>query len=147
MNTSINERIKMIADTYCNGNVSELARLVGVNQPVLRDVIGTKQVKPGFDALNRIVENSTLKINADWLLTGRGEMLIDSEKKQAHRPEAKHSASNEYIFKRFEELIRENESLKNEIQDLKNAQSANAGTRTYIIDKKIGMVAESGEEK
>lgn len=76
MDTTINQRVKQIADELCNGNISELARTVGVNQPVLRDIVGARKVQPSFDTLNRIVDNSTLSINADWLLTGKGDMQL-----------------------------------------------------------------------
>jgi transcriptional regulator with XRE-family HTH domain len=72
METSINERIKFVLDTLCGGSISELSRIIGVNQPALRDIVGSKQSKPGYEILNKIVDNSTLNIDADWLLTGRG---------------------------------------------------------------------------
>lgn len=74
MNTTINQRVKEIADKLCNGNVSELARTVGVNQPALRDIVGTRQVEPRFETLSKIVDCSTLNISGDWLLTGKGNM-------------------------------------------------------------------------
>ena len=74
MKTTINQRVKEIADKLCDGNVSELARVVGVTQPALRDIVGTKQAKPRFEIINQIVECSTLHINADWLITGKGPM-------------------------------------------------------------------------
>src|SRR5690554_6255433 len=74
MDTTINQRVKEIADKLCNGNVSELARVVGVNQPALRDIVGAKQAKPRFEILSKIADCSTLQINAEWLLTGKGEM-------------------------------------------------------------------------
>ena len=74
MDTTINERVKEIADKLCDGNISEMARIVGVRQPSLRDVVTGKLVKPGFDMLHNIVDNSTLNISSEWLLRGEGEM-------------------------------------------------------------------------
>lgn len=74
MDTTINQRIKEIADKLCDGNVSELARTVGVNQPALRDVVGSRQVEPRFETLSRIADCATLNIDSEWLLTGKGEM-------------------------------------------------------------------------
>ena len=65
MNTTINQRVKEIADKLCNGNVSEMARVTGVNQPALRDIVGTKKRKPGFDVLSQIASCATLQINGD----------------------------------------------------------------------------------
>ena len=77
MDTTINQRVKEIADKLCGGNVSKLARMSGVNQPALRDVVSTRQVEPRFDTLSKIVDSDTLHINAEWLLTGKGEMQTD----------------------------------------------------------------------
>lgn len=74
MDTTINQRVKEIADKLCDGNISEMARIVGVRQPSLRDVVTGKMVKPGYDMLHKIVDNSTLNINSEWLLKGKGAM-------------------------------------------------------------------------
>lgn len=74
MDTTINQRVKEIADKLCGGNISELARVTGVNQPALRDIVGAKQRKPGFEVLNQIVGCATLQISGDWLLNGIGPM-------------------------------------------------------------------------
>ena len=74
MDSTINQRIKEIANKLCDGNVSELARLAGVNQPALRDIVGTQQCKPSFDTINKLVDNPTLNINPGWLITGKGAM-------------------------------------------------------------------------
>ena len=74
MESTINQRVQEIADKLCGGNISELARVAGASQPALRDIVGKKKAKPRFELLNTIVESSTLQINAEWLLTGKGEM-------------------------------------------------------------------------
>ena len=74
METTINQRVQEIADKLCEGNISELARISGASQPALRDIVGKKQAKPRFELLNTIAEAPALNINAEWLLTGRGEM-------------------------------------------------------------------------
>ena len=74
MDSTINQRVQEIADKLCGGNISELARVSGASQPALRDIVGKKQAKPRFELLNTIVESSALQINAEWLLTGIGEM-------------------------------------------------------------------------
>lgn len=74
MESTINQRVQEIADKLCGGNISEMARVAGASQPALRDIVGKKQAKPRFELLNTIVESSALQINAEWLLTGKGEM-------------------------------------------------------------------------
>lgn len=74
MDSTINERVKQIADKLCDGNISEMARIIGVRQPSLRDVVTGKLVKPGFDMIRSIIDSSTLNISAEWLVRGEGEM-------------------------------------------------------------------------
>ena len=74
MHTTINQRVKEIADKLCGGNISEMARITGVNQPTLRDIVGVKQRKPSFDTLHKIAVCTTLNINCEWLINGKGNM-------------------------------------------------------------------------
>ena len=85
MKSTINQRIREIADKLCDGNMSKVARIVGVNQPALRNIVGTKQSKPRSEILSKIVDNNTLRINPGWLLTGKGAMQI-SEKDALQNP-------------------------------------------------------------
>lgn len=78
MKTTINQRIKKIADRLCEGNISELARILDIKQPSLRDVVGVKEVKPRSDMLTKIASSTELQINPDWLLTGKGSMQRDN---------------------------------------------------------------------
>ncbi|MDR1883021.1 MAG: S24 family peptidase [Prevotella sp.] len=52
-----------------------MARGMGINQSSLRDVVGVKKSAPSFDMIQKIVDNPTFQINADWLITGDGAML------------------------------------------------------------------------
>ena len=61
MKTTINQRIKKIADRLCEGNISELARILDVKQPSLRDVVGIKEVKPRSDMLTKIANSTELQ--------------------------------------------------------------------------------------
>ena len=79
MEQSVNERIKELCDKYFNGNVSEMARSVGVNQPTLRDIIGAKQSKPSYETLKAIVASPTIREDAAWLLIGDSAPTIASE--------------------------------------------------------------------
>lgn len=71
---SINERIRKISDFFFSGNTSAMARETSIKQATLRDIISEK-VKPSYDTINAIIENSTLNINSEWLITGKGSML------------------------------------------------------------------------
>lgn len=73
--TNINERIKAVSEHFFNGNTSAMARAVFVKQATLRDIISEK-VKPSYDTIRQIVECPTLPINSDWLITGKGDMMV-----------------------------------------------------------------------
>lgn len=78
MKTKISERLQRIQDFYGIKNMSEFARKAGLlNQTASNYLKGTQ--KPDIEKLSQI-KQSFDEINADWLLTGRGEMLKDSIK-------------------------------------------------------------------
>lgn len=72
---TIHERIKLLIDKYGNGKNTVFASLIDNNEANVRGYV--KGVMPKYDALEKIVTN--LDINANWLLTGRGEMCRAEE--------------------------------------------------------------------
>lgn len=70
----INKRMTELINAVSNGNKRAFSQLVGVSPTVIENIVGTRQGKPGYELLEKIlfaIEN----INIDWLLTGRGSML------------------------------------------------------------------------
>lgn len=78
MNT-VNERLIFLLDELFKGNVSEFARVTGVPQPTLNNIVGNRMSKPSADNLERII-NSIESLDANWLITGKGEMLKQDTK-------------------------------------------------------------------
>lgn len=70
----INFRIREILERFFNGNVSEMARRTQIPQTTLNNIVANKFNKPSADSLEKLLL-SIEKINAEWLLTGKGEML------------------------------------------------------------------------
>lgn len=71
---NVNDRIKKIVTDCFGGNKSAFAKQIGIPQTTISNYIGKKrESKPSVEILEKIV--ITLGINADWLLTGRGEMI------------------------------------------------------------------------
>ncbi|MDH6358244.1 S24 family peptidase [Parabacteroides sp. PF5-9] len=87
METTINERIKLISEKHFNGNLSAMSRAVSVRQPTLRDIVGERQSSPGYDTIRSIVDSSSLGINADWLITGEGEMYKSGNIQLINQPQ------------------------------------------------------------
>ncbi|ATA89226.1 hypothetical protein CGC58_05510 [Capnocytophaga stomatis] len=69
--SSINFRINELVSHFSNGNNSDFAKKVGVNEANVRNYISGTEPKFGF--LEKIT--NAFEINYEWLLTGKGEML------------------------------------------------------------------------
>ena len=70
----INERIKKLIEHF-NLNPNSLAARIGTSNRVVRNIVGGRRNKPGFDTLKKIMQTFD-GINAHWLLTGEGEMFV-----------------------------------------------------------------------
>lgn len=78
MYTSVNDRIREIANKLYNGNITAIAKGTFISRTTINSIIGEKEVSPGYEIIRRIAEMSSHKINLDWLITGEGEMLKSS---------------------------------------------------------------------
>ena len=143
MSLDLIDRIKQISEVK-EASPRQFAKRIDFKYSTLNNYLIKRRLAVDHMLLMKIL-SSYSDIDARWLITGSGNMLIEDEK--AAPAEQQNIESSEYMLKRFEELIRENESLKNEIQDLKNEKGANVGTRTYTIDKTIRTVAEPENKK
>lgn len=72
---TINERFETIIKVLFNGNKRAFALHIGVSPTVVENVVGTRRGKPSFDFLEKVCANAN--ISAEWLLMGKGEMLMD----------------------------------------------------------------------
>lgn len=66
--STINFRIKELVDHFSNGNNSDFANKLGVNEANIRNYIAGTE--PKFNVLEKIV--TTFEVNYEWLLTGKG---------------------------------------------------------------------------
>lgn len=71
----INTRIQVICDKFFDGNLTQMAKTSFVSRTTLLSIIGDQHSAPGYETLRRIIDMPSPKINIDWLLTGRGDML------------------------------------------------------------------------
>lgn len=97
----------------------------------------------GGDKLEKILSVYP-DINAEWLLTGAGEMLKSTTKMNISH------IDNEWILKRFEEIVAENALLKRENDELKLSRGNVINTPAYpVTSEKIGthMAADPGTSK
>ena len=69
---SIGQRINKLVKHFSNGNNSDFAAKIGVNEANIRNYINDR-VEPKFNIIEKIANN--FEIDFVWLLTGEGEML------------------------------------------------------------------------
>lgn len=87
---SINSRFELLIKVLFNGKQSAFACAIGVTPSVINNIVGKRQGKPSFELMEKI---STIEeVNIDWLISGRGEMLMS---KAATLTEAGHMLNSE----------------------------------------------------
>ncbi len=76
---TINERIKYIIDQYYNGTVSNFAKEVGVTQSTMSQIVSRNKNNPTAATVEKILNASAVNISPNWLVTGRGSILLNQE--------------------------------------------------------------------
>lgn len=71
--STIQERIKLIAEKFYNGNITAMSKATFISRTTINSIIGEKEVSPGYEVIRKLAELSSLNLN--WLITGEGEML------------------------------------------------------------------------
>ncbi len=79
MNTydTVNQRVTLIINDYLKLKDDEAARLLNVSRQTITNIANSRS-KPSYDVLNALILASP-KLNARWLLTGDGEMLLGEQ--------------------------------------------------------------------
>jgi phage repressor protein C with HTH and peptisase S24 domain len=72
--STINQRIKILVDHFSQGNKSAFARLAGISNQSLSEIIGQRGNAPSFSALQKMAQ-SFPDVREGWLLLGEGPML------------------------------------------------------------------------
>lgn len=73
----VNKRIEQIILHY-NLNKNSFSGKLGLkNNTTIGQIVSGRKSKPSFDVLNKIVETFP-EIDSNWLLTGKGEMFLES---------------------------------------------------------------------
>lgn len=85
METTVNERIAQIISQFGYKSKRSFAEKIGVAQTSLNDIL--RGAEPKYSTLYKILEAEPL-ISAEWLLRGKGEMLIASSPNEKKEEEA-----------------------------------------------------------
>lgn len=92
METTINQRIKMIVDASGKA-VNSYAAMIGVSQPTLKACVDGDNA-PRFDTLQKILIANPM-ISAEWLMRGEGNMLKSDETERTTSASKKYDAEVE----------------------------------------------------
>jgi hypothetical protein len=74
MESTIHQRIQMLIDHFSTGNAAAFGRGCDMLPSVLASIVGGRQSKPSFEALEKILAGY-IAVSAEWLVMGRGPML------------------------------------------------------------------------
>ena len=118
------ERIKKIIE-YEQISVRAFELKIGASNGLIRKAIANNTDIQG-KWLSIIADNYP-HISTEWLLTGKGEMIKNSQIQI--KP-----VDNEWLLHRFEEVIAENALLKKENEELKLSRGASINTPAYNVD-------------
>mgnify|MGYP006286724323 CR=1 FL=1 len=108
---SINERIELVIKEL-NYNKNSFAKAIGLTaNTIIENIVGKRQSKPSFEVLHKIL-TAFPYIDANWLMTGEGTMLKETDEKVLER----RLGNIDAVLRGHEERIHE---LENRINDLK----------------------------
>ena len=83
MSKDIQGRIQQAIDEICGGNKSEFCRKIGRKADAIKDIIGSKGSKPGYELIYDIL-SADLGINPNWLIKGEGRTLDETPAMEPH---------------------------------------------------------------
>lgn len=95
-NTEISERIKLVIDFLCVTPNEFAKKLNYERSQTIYDILNCKSA-PSFDFFNRLFNSEYSEIiSSDWLITGKGEMKKEVEKKDGIRIEQSFSLRTDH---------------------------------------------------
>jgi transcriptional regulator with XRE-family HTH domain len=135
----INERINRVILELFEGNSSRFAKKIGVKPGQIANYTGSRKSIPRADLIERIVITIDV-INPDWLITGRGEMLLETSY------EDKKNDLTKYLEKTIKEKNSRIEELSKTVgEQINEIKTLHAKLADAIKDYPSSFVAE-GEE-
>jgi hypothetical protein len=82
--STVAERIKLVVETVAN-KTSEFLKATGLSHQNIHDLTSGRSAGPSYPTTTKIL-SAYPQINANWLLTGEGEMLISDAQAQKNLP-------------------------------------------------------------
>lgn len=147
------ERIQEIIN-YEGLNVSSFAKKIGVVDQSIRGIVVQRRNKPGYEIISKIIQTFDW-INAEWLITGKGEMIKSVSNNQT-APMPSLAELVQYLREKdskIEQLIEEKTELKIRFDfatkqaAYQQQQSAPTGTERPTGDKVKDSTEMDKEER
>lgn len=80
INERVIEAINFILSSKIESSKAELAEKLGVKPAKFSEILN-KRMKAGMDIIQKLCND--YEISADWIITGRGEMLLNNSQEEA----------------------------------------------------------------
>jgi transcriptional regulator with XRE-family HTH domain len=77
--TTVNERIVILIKELTKGNKSEFARLIGISNQSLSEIVGSRQSAPSFATLQKLFI-AFPQVSMPWLILGKEAMIVENHK-------------------------------------------------------------------
>lgn len=136
---SISERLQYIIEELFDGNKAAFARTIGIAPTSISNYLGKERAsKPSSDILEKIV-NSVEKVNAYWLLTGKGEAFTQNNQYSTNEVKIESSQNvSEYIecIQNLSEASKKNAEANLLNAEANNRNSQNLEKLILLIEKK-----------
>jgi hypothetical protein len=121
--STVNQRLNLLVDTFENGVKAAFARKAGISPQGAQELLAGRKGDPSFKVLVKILE-SYPTVNANWLVLGIGEMLLPKPTEWVD-PFAWPSPSDEAKeHRQFLPPLPENDPIKKDMDLLAKAMNA-----------------------
>ncbi|MGV4380215.1 LexA family transcriptional regulator [Ornithobacterium rhinotracheale] len=142
--TSINSRIKHLINTYCNGNNSEFANRVGINEANVRSYLNGTE--PKFNVIEKIAKN--FDINFEWLIFGKGEVEKPNVQKELYNETITNSITGSITNQMFKKgYTNEEGEEKTKSEKNNNKQNVVINVVEDVVKPKVKTITTNIERK
>lgn len=145
MDKNISNRIKAIIE-YLGVNIQDFANQLGYDsqEKIGRLIRKNDDEKKSYPSYNIIfdISNKFDFVDIDWLITGRGNMIRSTQKKnlssQVQEPSPSYTANqdNSALIQEIKSLSIENYLLKEKIKEMEDKQKKELAQYTFMVAKK-----------